>query len=363
MARRFTTGFELGEVLEHNGSYGSNGLVDAVVATPVRTGGYAWRPQNLANSVLAYTYCTHTLADDPTELYVRFAFRHTGLEGTVDDSYEAVFAVFDEAGDAHLSLGLAANDFLLRVKTGGTGALGQTGGSVVDTGSAVLTADTWWVIEVYISIANSGGQVTVKVNGATDISYTGDTQVGSTDGIRAFRFGAHGVGNNTGITKKYLDDIAVNDTSGSQQNSWIGQGGVYLLKPSADGTQNDWTPSAGADNYALVDEVPASATDYISSDTSTDIDLFELEDLPAEIVDVDLIEALFQAALAETGSNSVKHLIRHSGTNYDGDTEAIVTVDPNYALYKSAPVYEVLGSSGAWTPAQVNALESGVEVV
>ena len=36
------------------------------------------------------------------------------------------------------------------------------------------------------------------------------------------------------ITNVYVDDLAVNDDQGSDQNSWVGEGKVILLKPTAD---------------------------------------------------------------------------------------------------------------------------------
>lgn len=328
MARIFTTGCELGVTSEFNGS------ANLTVSTAaVRTGVYAYRGNNESS--------TQTFAANLTELYLRLAFRF--------DSFSAggtLVAFRDEDAAAQISVAFnAATQNLTVVR----------GASVIATGTAIIALSTWYVLEGHFVLSDTVGAAVVKINGVTDISFSGDTVATAKPSVRSMVIGSGG-------WIAFWDDIAVNDTTGSYQNSWIGTGGVYLLRPTAEGGTVMWTKSAGTSHWQLVDEVPYNTTDYVYSSVLADRDMFTLSDLPAQVLTVSLIEPVFTVALAEAGINNIKHAVSHGGTVYYGSTAAVTTVTPNFVLYKSAPIYTALGGTALWTPAQVNALESGFEV-
>ena len=359
MARRFTTGFELGALNEHNGSYaeGSNSYAAAIVTTPVRTGTYA-AAFKASVATAGYTYFSQIFTDHPQELYIRLAIRHNGFVGGATNPQN--FLVVLEGATQQLVFGIRPSDQVLMVRTNTTGGMGNAGGSTLATGTAILTLDTWYVIEIYVKIANAG-QVAVKVNGVTDISYSGDTAASANEYLDALRFGVHGP---TGKAEYYyFDDIAINDTTGSYQNSWVGTGGVYLLKPSADGATSEWSPSAGTEHWSLVDDVPANTTDWIQAQNADTLDLFELDDLPATIKIVDMVEVVMQAALSEAGYNEVQDVVRHGTVNYTGAAAQAVTSEvQNYVLYKGTAWYVAPGGTVAWGTADVNTLQAGVQI-
>jgi len=364
MARKLTTGFELGEVIEHNGTLVGTGA-NSVQTGMKRTGAYAWRIQVGSVAFGNYKAMTHTLPGNPQELYVRAAV-YLGTSAGASTNAQMLMAFCDQA-TVHLSIGIPPTDNRIRIYRGGTGELGHTPGTYTElaAGSIVLNELTWYVLEVYVKVSNTVGQVIVKVNGVTDATFgPGDTASSANEYTDVFKVGANGATVGAG-RDYYLDDIALNDTTGGESDSWVGLGGVYFLVPTADGSSSDWTPLGGGNHWEEVDEIPADDdTSYVYDDTAGAKDLYELANLPALVNSINLVETVFQAALSEAGSNDIRGVIRHSGVDYsDTPTHTITNVHPNYALLKGDPVYQVLGGAGAWTPAQVNALEAGFEIV
>lgn len=357
MASRGRCGFEFGEPIEHSGV--ANTTYGTVQQSYVRTGDYAWRVGNTGDAYVGWT-----LTNEPDEVYLRAAVMFRDLtdayaDGTAD--YQAFMDVWGH-GASHLSVAVDVNLNRLVLLHGATGALGWSGGAVLDRGDAVFSFGRWYVVELYAKIHATTGTAVVKVNNVTDLNYTGDTDAAGSAIISRVRFG-----NSRSATINYhyiyLDDIGINDTTGSYQNSWVGQGGVRLLKPNADGAQTDWAPSSGTVHYTMVDDVPDDAdTTYISSQTVGHIDLFDIEDLDSTIDAIDLVEPCWQAALATAGFEHIRPVLRHGTANYPGSTASITDVAPSYQLYKGTAWY--LNPAGsAWSTADVNALQVGVEVI
>lgn len=332
MARIFTTGFELGSGIEFNGGCGFT-----FSAGYARTGVYgadSWWTQ----------YAVHTFGANLTEVYIRIACKWTAFPAS-DSSF---LLLRDEN---------AVTQLQVRFNVGTQSFKLYRGATLLATGALTLTAGIWYVFETHVVFSNTVGIVVTKINGVTDMSFAGDTVETAVPSMRSFRLG------NDANCNVNLDDIAVNDVSGSYQNSWIGTGGVYLLRPTSDGTTTDWAPSTGSDDYACVDEVPANTTDWVQAQASGTLDLYGLENLPADVKTVDLVETVWQAALSEAGWNELTGVIRHGGTNYaDSAGQPVTSVKENYVLYKGEPLYVDPGDASAWTPTDVNALEAGVQV-
>lgn len=355
MARLFTTGFELGEVIEHNAaSWGPT-----TSSTYARTGTYS-----MACGFGAYF--SHTLTHQPQEVYVRAAvmFRGGIASGVNNpDEYQAFMSLMVSSA-SHLSVALDAMTNRLLLMSGAGGALGHIPGTVLDRGDAVLRMNAWYVVELYAKIANSGGTATVKVNNTTDMSFVGDTAANANEYVEVVRFGTSISSTANTIHYTYLDDIAINDTTGDYQNSWAGYGGVYLLTPNADGTATDWTPSAGTTNYTQVDERPDDAnTTYVTAELPGAKDLYGLTDLPATVTQVDLVQVVYQAALQEAGLNQMRDVIEHGGTVYGGYTQNITSEQPDYIFYAGTPWYTAPGGTTSWGTADVAGLYAGIEVV
>lgn len=123
-------------------------------------------------------------------------------------------------------------------------------GALVANGSIIVPNAAWHHIQVRFHVANAG-HIQTYIDGNLDINYAGDTMPGATGTLDKIQIGV-----STNYT--YWDDIAVG-TGG-----WPGDIRFDVKKPKADADDsNSWELSAGADAYALVDEIPPDDADYI----------------------------------------------------------------------------------------------------
>ena len=357
MARLFTCGFELGELIGFNGSVNQKYGEMSIVTSPVRSGTYAMRNNaGYVSSLSAYAFFTEELSDLP-ELYARIAFRHAGLNTSSD--HKLALLGFYDGGTNQVTLAVDPVDGRLLLLQGGGGEMGYDGTQLAK-GTAALTQDVWYVIEVYVKAASSG-QVTVKINNITDISYSGNTAPSGNDQVNQVQIGLSTYGEAT-QSYCYFDDIAINDTSGSYQNSWPGQGGVLLLVPNADGDETDWAPSEGSVHYSLVDDIPANTTDWVQAKESGSVDLFQIEDLPPDISLIQFVQPLWRAALSEPGFNQLKDLIRVGTVTYEGITQNVTSAVQNYVLGQGSISYTIPGGTDTWGTADVNAVQAGIKI-
>lgn len=121
-----------------------------------------------------------------------------------------------------------------------------------NTGNNSVTAGVWQCLEVYYKIDNAAGEITIKIDGVQVFTFTGDTQPGAATTMDNFALSS-----GSGETTTYLDDFALDDAT------WCGLGYYVPMTVSADGTLNEWTPSAGS-NYQNVG-IPASDSTYNST--------------------------------------------------------------------------------------------------
>ncbi len=331
MARVFMTGMETGNLGVF--SYVSGATC---VTSPVRTGSYSL----CTDSEREYVY-----ADIPsvTEIYERFAVYPTGWSGNPAQLHQ----IFN-SGSPQLTLTLVQSTLSpIQLRKG------AYDGTVIASGGE-LRLNTWSCLEVYAKIHSTEGRAIIKCDGQTIIDYTGNTAQ-SGNNIDRVRWGDVSSGYHI-LYAKY-DDIAVNDTSGAVNNSWIGRGGIFGLRPSGAGTHTEFTPSAG-NNYECVDEVPPNDdTDYVESDTVGKKDTYALGDLSVTTGNVAAVQWIARAKLNASGTGNFKRLLRHGGTDYSGTDQA---VDVSYKYFTE--ILNKAPDDTEWDIDKVNALEAGMEV-
>jgi hypothetical protein len=180
---------------------------------------------------------TKTLATAKDEVYFRIYVKHEKVQsGTLYDAQEVVWFL-DEAGNRIFSLYNAnvsgPTDWALYVKTGGSYS------KVVDYSFA---ANTWIKLEVYIKIGNGTGAYNIKINDVSVASNSGDNT--GTSNLKSIGFGQY-VTMVGGDNAFYFDDIALNDTAGTINNTWCGDGTIVALRPKGAGNYSQWDKSQG----------------------------------------------------------------------------------------------------------------------
>lgn len=225
--------------------------------------------------------------------------------------------------------------------------------TLVATGTIPFNSPGYTLLELRVYLDNAAGKIQTKVDGVLDIDYTGDTLPAAAL-IDNIGFG----GDYT-----YMDDLAINSTSGAVDNSWCGDGHIIALKPNANGDSSQFEGSDGnsTDNYLLVDEIPGSMTDYVRSSVSGDKDLYGVEDavLGGTTISRVWVEALANKNVA--GTRQVYLGVKSGGTESWSTAQNLFMSDRYYI--KSEELLTNPADSGAWEDGDIDAIQIGVKVV
>jgi hypothetical protein len=337
MARVFTEGFEMGDILFISSTAGTV----AAATDQARSGLYSLKLTGNAASA------TRILTTALSEFYTRFGFRLTSY-GLATNQF------FNWYKDTNLIGHIRLNGTTRRVEIySGTGTL-------LTTGAIALSLDTWYLFEFRIKIDDSTGAIELKIDGVSDATYAGDTKPGSDTNVNALQWRATQTGQIV-----YVDDLALNDTNGASDNSWCGDGKIVAVWPDGNGDASQLTGSDGnsTDNYLLVDDVPKDDdTTYVASSTAGQYDLYNLGavSLPAGYT-INRIYAECRAREDAAAGDSIQLGIKPSGGSESWSASRAVTT--SYARYVGSEHTVNPADSGAWEAADINALQAGPKVV
>ncbi len=231
-----------------------------------------------------------------------------------------------------------------------TGALRVTrNGTVLGTSAGGVIVDgVWNYIEMELTRNASTGAYNVYVNGASVLSGTG-ANTGSLDiDNMNTAFG------NDGVNQLY-DDFYVTNVA-----TKLGESRIDTIRPNADTADKDWARSTGADNYALVDETTYNGdTDYVSSATPGDLDIYGVTDLSFTPATVRAVQTTMVARKDDATSRSIRTKLKSGATTSNGATRSMTT---SYVV--SGDIFETdPDTAGAWSASSVNAAQVGIEVV
>jgi hypothetical protein len=333
MTRIFMTGLE-------GGSTGVFDVVERVTASSsqARTGSYSLAITRTDSRAIIHL-------PSRNELYVRFGIYPTG--GLYD--YHRVFFTLMFGGTVQLQLHTPGEQLAPITLT-----RGDYSGTVLATGGG-FALNAWHCVEMYAKIADVDGRAVVRIDGTDVIDYTGDTQNASKSDITAVCFGyATAEGR---VMYAYVDDIAINDTNGTTNNSWIGRGGIYPAIVDGAGEHAEFTPASG-NNWENVDEIPPDDdTSYVESDTLGHRDLYTIDSITPTSGTITAVQWMARAKMVDAGIGNLQRLVRHDSVDYAG---ADKPVDTSYRYLTD--IMELAPDDTAWTVAKVNALQIGQKV-
>ena len=135
-----------------------------------------------------------------------------------------------------------------------------------------INRDEWVFVEISYKLDQTNGSFKMKANGLELINYENSQTktFGGPDYINNIRFHLNFGGEDGGF---YLDDFFVLNSL-----DFIGYKHVEAILPTANGSNNDWIASSGS-NFDQVNDLTPNSSNFVSSDTSGDIDLYEMGDL------------------------------------------------------------------------------------
>jgi len=292
---------------------------------------------------------------------IRFAFPGgpTATMGASLRVYCPALPLSDDMAFEIFSWRNISNDTILVLEILTTGALRirhEEGGTILGTSVIpVITADNWVHVEMKTLFSNTVGTTEVRVNGLevsgltlTDVDTirTGTDVAAQVAFIQRARV--------TSVRQiYYIRDFILWNTSGSQNNDFMGTLSIVNLYPDAD-TSFNWTPSSGSTGWNLIDEVGPNDTGFISANaTPPAASVFALTNLPADIVGVRALIPVNRTRKSDGGDGNVQVGLR-SGLDTDQGANTPVTTAFAYRW----DVSELSAATGvAYTPLEVNSVE------
>jgi hypothetical protein len=274
------------------------------------------------------------------------ATRVVGFRFRMSGGLEAINMVaFRDAGSAQCDVRLLVTGAMQATRNGTV--LGTSAAGVVQSGSV------WQYIEVKATISDAAGAIEVKVNGVSVLALTSvDTK--NTANATTDQIGFQGTGNQSFD----FADLYILNTSGSVNNDFWGDTAVDAKTVSGAGNSTQWTPSAGSNYQNVDDATPNGDTDYNSSGTASQVDLYALTDLSGTGT-ARAAQWNGYVRKDDAGSRSVAPMLRSESTDAQGSTQSVS--DSYTYLFQ---VYDVdPADAGSWTFTKINALEAGIKLV
>ena len=256
----------------------------------------------------------------------------------------------------------AANELQICLRRTATGQIGVYRGLntlIASTAENLLPINVWNYVEMFCVLSNTIGSVVVRLNGTTVIDFTGDTlDTGASTSIIAVGVGSSLPGTDA---PGHVDDLYVCNAAGTTNNNFLGDTRVATIVPSGNGASSGLLGSDGnsLDNYLLVDELPPTTDDYVGSPTVGAKDTYQLANTgiagPIRGIQHNIV-----ANKSDAGSANARGVVRVGTTDYPGATRALSTSAMTYSdVFETNPAT----ASQQWLVSEINALESGMEVV
>lgn len=201
------------------------------------------------------------------------------------------------------------------------------------------------------------GWVYVYCNSTLVASYDGQTNQGAAD------FDRTGLGNieATTWTGSVCDDVYLDNTSGEAAPAPPPALRFFPLLPTGSGYSSQFSGSDGdsVNNYALVDEIPPTTTDYVYDETAGHIDAYTLGDLalPANGIINAVIPVAYCLQEKAGGARAIKLGTRTGGANATGSAKTMTT---GHTLQWERQTTKPGG--GSWSDADVDGAEVVLEI-
>ncbi len=352
MARLLTMGFELNSLdwgVELDTVLFNDGASISLVTG--RRGGKALRSEVTNFAVLGFTPTASRKFLASAEYRTYFVRLYIFVNSVPSATSNIIATISGTGGSQLVTLKLStSNKVIVDADTAGGG---------VATSSSALATNTWHRIDLKIDIANPAStSVELRVNNAFEGLLTGSFA----NGLNQLT-----LINATANANCYVDfdDIAINDSTGSYQNSYPPEAQIIALSPSTSGEFSQWSSSSGS-AISDVDELPPLISDYISASTLDTKSFFTVQN-PRAGARVHLVELGCQCT-GGAGSNNAQfkvmaQIVNSGNITYSpGITPANTTQFVNSATSPIvSPLIMYANPNGtAWTPANLKSLQIGV---
>ena len=238
----------------------------------------------------------------------------------------------------------------------------RNGSTLIHTFTSILAdeSDTrWYHLQIKVTIDTSGGSVGIKVDNGTEVSQGSlNTDFNASSEADAFGWSGHSGASNS--YSWYIDDIYICDSTGSDNNDYLGALVVEGIRPNANGHHEDWAPSTGTNWQNVDDNDEANYNSASALNEFGKIDTYEFEDLSA--IDSNIKGVQVNGFFINTGTANpvMKFKSRVNSVDYETDTfEVANTEDYDHfsEIFEDNP-----NTSADWAKSELEAAEFGVEL-
>lgn len=256
----------------------------------------------------------------------------------------------------------ASRQFTIKFHSNGTGTDYNIkllrGATEIETSTTSLAFDTWYYFELKIVIDPSAGAYEFRINEELEMFDTGvNTAESGSANADVFHCRSD--------FYQYFDDWYICDTSGSNNNDFLGDCQIEGIHPNGAGDKTQWSANPVGNNYQRVDDPQNSysTTDYVYDDTAGQGDLYEFEDPGAITGAIKGIALINFAALDSAGSRVVRNIFKTDGGGTEYDLPGSFTVAGLDAAGFVLIQEENPDTSAAWTESELQNGQFGLEVV
>lgn len=362
MARLNSIGFELNSATSNVEISVSS--TPSISSTTFRSGAFAGRISSLGSGVVK-------------AFNLQWAAAGAGGDGPIFARFYLNVATRPSAANRISSFRdttAAAERMYLKLNADGSLALFNAAGTQIGSDSGVLSTDTWYLVEMKVDKTAADGSevIEAKLDGVVFATSSAETITGNVGDTLRMGGNLGGEAQTTGDW--FFDDAAVNDSTGSFETSYPGEGEIIHLRPNAAGDTDDWDLTT---TYEDIDENPPDdATTIITSVLADQVHEVELDDTPAALASDDVINAVHVGVRFNqgtvSGTDPVFVLRIKSASGGTVEESANITASSGSFLPNSATVprkyrlilYDLPGApTTAWTKATLDTIQIGVRQV
>jgi hypothetical protein len=248
------------------------------------------------------------------------------------------------------------------ITVGFVGSNGQPATYVANSADNIFFYHTWHYVEVKYTPGLTAGTITVRLDGVTVLTYTGQTIPTTNPALVNYvLFECTGYSLNLSDDSNIeIDDLYIlSTTTGGTYYDFIGDVVIETLLPASDAGTNQWTQYGGSLTHAsAVSDVPSDEdSSYLYSNTSGQIEMFNLSPLSSDVIDVLAMSVHARAKKDAPGSASIKLLATETGNTTTGPATSLPSVyTTRYMMMETAP------DSSNWNRTKAVATTIGVEV-
>jgi hypothetical protein len=227
-------------------------------------------------------------------------------------------------------------------------------------GSYTVLLNAWNYIEFKIVLSTSTtGSFTTQINGVNipALTFTGIKTSNTTTAAGILQFSGDSGGDNYNFA-----DVYVNDTTGSTNNSFMGDIKQLTGRPIGAGLNTNWAiggTSPAATNWQSVNDAqPNYDVTYVDDLTPGDIDLYPMS-VPSGLNTFESLTVYSMVRKDDAGTRQVAVCISNGTTVFVGPTYTIgTTYSYIQGTWDSNPF-----TSAAWIVADASTLQIGIKVI